>query len=106
MQGCRERIQKTRELQAQIQQRSEEVRVQAKAAQAQRERERNSDRPTPENSQENANPRTNQGSSWSDPLQEENSSNPGQPNAAQLDAKFARWEMEMELEEMKRQLGR
>lgn len=102
MQGCRERIQKTRELQAQIQQRSEEVQVQAKAAQAQRERERNSDRST----QENPTPRTNQGSSWSVPLQEENSSNPSHPNAAQLDAKFARWEMEMELEEMKRQLGR
>ena len=94
MQGCRDRIQQTRELQKQIQQRSAEVQVKVKAAQAQREATREVDREVNQTAKPN----------WSDTSS--NNSSSGSPNAAQLDAKFEKWEMEMELEEMKRNLGR
>ncbi len=93
MQGCRDRIQQTRELQKQIQQRSAEVQVKVKAAQAQREANREVDRSVDQTARPN----------WSDTSSNNSSSS---PNAAQLDAKFEKWEMEMELEEMKRNLGR
>ncbi len=93
MQGCRDRIQQTRELQKQIQQRSAEVQVKVKAAQAQREATREVDREVNQTAKPN----------WSDTSSNNSSSS---PNAAQLDAKFEKWEMEMELEEMKRNLGR
>ena len=95
MQGCRDRIQKTRELQKQIQQRSAELQVKVKAAQAQQEATKESDR------QGTQTPKPN----WGEPLNDRSSSS-NSPNAAQLDAKFEQWEMEMELEEMKRNLGR
>jgi uncharacterized protein (TIGR04376 family) len=95
MQGCRDRIQQTRELQKQIQQRSAEVQVKVKAAQVQREATKESDR------QGSQTPKPNWGETFND-----RSSPSSSPNAAQLDAKFEKWEMELELEEMKRNLGR
>ena len=96
MQGCRERIQQTRQLQKQIQQRSAEVQVKVKAAQAQRQATKESDR------------QSSQKPNWGDIFNDRNDqySASSDPNAAQLEAKFEQWEMEMELEEMKRNLGR
>lgn len=97
MQGCRDRIQQTRELQQQIQQRSAEVQVKVKAAQAQREIEREANREVNQTTKP----------SWGEVSNNNpNSSSSSRPDPAQLDAKFEKWEMEMELEEMKRNLGR
>jgi len=103
MQGCRERILQTNELQKQIQQRSAEVQVKVQAAQAQREqaqsREQYQDRSTTGTSA--------QQSPWSEPMRD-SSTDPRSTSSdpAQLDAVFEKWEMEMELEELKRNLGR
>lgn len=103
MQGCRERILQTKELQKQIQQRSAEVQVKVKAAQAQREQtqSRESSRSTTSTST------SGQQNPWSEPMGDKSTdprSTPSDP--AQLDAVFEKWEMEMELEELKRNLGR
>lgn len=103
MQGCRERILQTKELQKQIQQRSAEVQVKVKAAQAQREQtqSRESYRSTTStNSSTQQNP-------WSEPMGDK-STDPRSTSSdpAQLDAVFEKWEMEMELEDLKRNLGR
>jgi len=95
MQGCRDRTQQTRELQKQIQQRSAEVQVKVKAAQAQKETAREVDREGSQTTKPN----------WGETFNYKSSPS-SSPSAAQLDAKFEKWEMEMELEEMKRNLGR
>lgn len=101
MQGCRERILQTKELQRQIQQRSAEVQVKVQAAQAQREQAQSKEqyRSTPGTST--------QQSPWSEPMGD-SSTDPRSTSSdpAQLDAVFEKWEMEMELEELKRNLGR
>jgi len=102
MQGCRDRIEQTRELQKQIQQRSAEVQVKVKAAQAQREVEKDAAREVNKESTQTAQTAE---PAWGD-ASSENSNSPSRPDPAQLDAKFEKWEMEMELEEMKRKLGR
>ncbi len=106
MQGCRERILQTKELQRQIQQRSAEVQVKVQAAQVQRDQDQSRDSYRDRSTTSTTGTSTQQ-SPWSEPMGD-SSTDPRSTSSdpAQLDAIFEKWEMEMELEELKRNLGR
>lgn len=87
MQGCKERIQQAKELQRKIQIRRQEVRT--KAAQAQANRSSNK----AEQRWDTA--------GWNQSSTKTNS----KTGADQLEEKFQRWEMDEELDKLKRQMG-
>ncbi|MGL5132734.1 MAG: TIGR04376 family protein [Planktothrix sp.] len=91
MQGVKERIQKSQEVYEQVQQRHQEVKV--KAAEIEANRAKAKAQENPQNSRET--PGWNQTKS------------PGSSNAVNnsLESKFKQWEMDEELEDLKRNMG-
>ncbi|MFM6188869.1 MAG: TIGR04376 family protein [Planktothrix sp.] len=92
MQGVKERIQKSKELYYQVQQRHQEVK--AKAAELEANRAKAKSQPTPQNSWETQGWNQSQFYSSSDSFNDS------------LEAKFRQWEMDDELNQLKRNMGR
>jgi uncharacterized protein (TIGR04376 family) len=91
MQGVKDRIQKSKEVYYQVQQRHKEVKV--KAAEVEANRAKSKAQQNPQNSRETQG--WNQSKSWCS-----NSFD------GSLEAKFKQWEMDEELEQLKRNMGR
>lgn len=88
MQGCKERIEQAKQLYRQIQQRRQEVRTKASQAEAARANAKTTEQPS-------ATTGWNQASNYAKSSVSDD-----------LDAKFRRWEMDDELEQLKRKMGR
>ncbi|PSB04151.1 TIGR04376 family protein [Merismopedia glauca] len=86
MQGIKQQMEKAKELQRQIQIKRQELATQAAAAQSQQAKT--------------------QADNWETKTWGQNVTTPPPEKGDDLDRKFSRWETEMELQEMKRKMGR